>query len=79
MPRGLMRQAYIEAPRGKFAIRRVPIQVPGPDQALLRVTVATICSRTDLGTIDGFHPPHGSAAAGMLPHDLRIELGKFRA
>lgn len=70
-----MRRAYIDAPAGTFAIRTVPVPKPRPTEALIRITVATVCSRTDLGTIDGLHPPHGSAVHGMLPHDLRVQLG----
>jgi L-iditol 2-dehydrogenase len=72
----MMRQAFIDAPGSEFVVRQMPIPCPGPAEALIRVTVATICSRTDLGAIDGLHPPHGSAAAGMLPHDLRLQLGR---
>lgn len=71
----LMRRAFIDAPGSDFTIRRLPIPQPKPHEALLRITVSTVCALTDLGTIDGYHPPHGSAAHGMLPHDLRIQLG----
>ena len=69
-----MKAAFIDAPGGKFNIREIDIPKPDSREALLRITVATVCSQTDLGTIDGFHPPHASGANGMLPHDLRIQL-----
>lgn len=74
--RRVMRQAIIDGPGKDFVIREVPVPQPGPVETLLRITVSTVCSRTDLGTIDGYHPPHGSAVMGMLPHDLRIQLGR---
>jgi D-xylose 1-dehydrogenase (NADP+, D-xylono-1,5-lactone-forming) len=69
-----VRQAYLPAPGEPLAVRDVPIPRPAADEVLVRVSVATVCARTDLAIIAGSHPPHDCALSGMLPHDLRIHL-----
>jgi L-iditol 2-dehydrogenase len=71
-----MQQAFVAAPNQPVAIRTVLVPDPGPAEALIRVHVATVCAMTDLNTVRGDHPPHGSAVRGMLPHDLRRQLGR---
>jgi len=70
----LMKQAYLSAPGNELAIREIPIPRPSADEVLVKINVATVCARTDLAIMAGLHPPHDSAVAGMLPHELRLHL-----
>ena len=69
-----MKSVIVEAPGAPLTVQSVPTPEPVEGELLLRLSVATICALTDLGTLDGWHPPHKSAIDGMLPHDLRIHL-----
>lgn len=71
-----MRQAFVAAPDHPIGLRSVPVPEPGAGEVLVRIRVATVCAMTDLNTIRGHHPPHGAAVRGMLPHDLRQQLGR---
>lgn len=73
-----MRQAYLPRPGAPLGLRQIDPPRPGAREALVRITVATVCAQTDLGIIDGSHPPHDCAIVGMLPHDLRVHLNGRR-
>lgn len=70
-----MRRAYIPFPGQRLALHDDPMPTPGVGEAVIRMSVATICAGTDLAIIDGLHPPHDAASDGMLPHELRGLLG----
>jgi 2-desacetyl-2-hydroxyethyl bacteriochlorophyllide A dehydrogenase len=76
VPSGLMKQVFLAKPGDELAIREIPIPRPATREVLIKISVATVCAQTDLAIIAGLHPPHDSAVAGMLPHDLRIHLGR---
>jgi D-xylose 1-dehydrogenase (NADP+, D-xylono-1,5-lactone-forming) len=70
-----VRRAYLPGPGQRLELHDVPVPEPGPGEVLVRLSVATVCSQTDLGIIAGAHPPHDCALAGMLPHELRAFRG----
>lgn len=72
----LMTQAYLPEAGARVHFRQVPVPTPGRWDVLVRINVATMCALTDLGIIAGLHPPHHAGAAGMLPHDMRVHLGR---
>jgi 2-desacetyl-2-hydroxyethyl bacteriochlorophyllide A dehydrogenase len=75
-PNRSMKQAFLPE-RGKaLAVQDVPIPMPTEGEVLLRTSVATVCARTDLNIMAGIHPPHVAGIGGMLPHDLRVRLGR---
>ncbi|MCH8167684.1 MAG: alcohol dehydrogenase catalytic domain-containing protein, partial [Proteobacteria bacterium] len=49
------RAAVYDAPNTPFAIRRYPVRDAGPDEVLVRVTMATIC-RSDIHSYQGHRP-----------------------
>lgn len=76
--RRLMRSAVLPGPGEDLTIDEIQVPEPAESQVLLRVSVATVCARTDLNIMAGVHPPHDSGVQGMLPHDLRVHLASDR-
>jgi alcohol dehydrogenase len=62
--------------RGKndIAIERVPIPIPGPGEAVIRVTLTTICG-TDLHILKGEYPVKPGLVIGHEPVGVIHELG----
>lgn len=73
-----MKQAFLSRPGERLAFREVPIPRPAAADVLIKISVSTICTMTDLQIMAGLHPPHDSAVEGMLPHDLRLSLNRQR-
>ncbi len=68
-----MKQVVLHAVGGGFEVREVPIPKPGPEQLLVKMEAATVCKQTDLNSLKGLHPPHGTVKGDHFayPHDLR--------
>ena len=62
--------AFVVDAGGGASLREVPLPVPGYDEALVRVTTASICA-TDLKILDGRLPV---APGRILGHEL---VGEF--
>lgn len=60
------RAAVYDAPNQPFAIRRYPLREVRPDEALVRVTMATIC-RSDIHSYQGQRP---NPCPGILGHEI---------
>jgi threonine dehydrogenase-like Zn-dependent dehydrogenase len=60
-----MRAAVFEQ-KGKISIREVPKPVPGPGEALIRVTLTTICG-TDIHILRGEYPVKNGLVIGHEP------------
>jgi alcohol dehydrogenase len=60
-----MRAAVFEQ-KGKISIREVPRPVPGPGEALIRVTLTTICG-TDVHILRGEYPVKNGLVVGHEP------------
>jgi threonine dehydrogenase-like Zn-dependent dehydrogenase len=59
-------QAAVFVEKGKIQLREVPKPVPGPGQALLRVTLTTICG-TDVHILKGEYPVKPGLIVGHEP------------
>jgi threonine dehydrogenase-like Zn-dependent dehydrogenase len=68
-----MRAAVFEG-RGKVSIREVPRPVPGIGEALVRVTLTTICG-TDVHILKGEYPVRQGLIVGHEPVGVIEELG----
>jgi alcohol dehydrogenase len=68
-----MRAAVFER-QGKIAIREVPKPTPGPGQALVRVTLTTICG-TDVHILRGEYPVKSGLIVGHEPVGVVEALG----
>lgn len=60
------RAAVYDAPNAPFAIREFPVRDVKPDEALVRVTMATIC-RSDIHSYHGHRP---NPCPGILGHEI---------
>lgn len=68
-----MRAAVFEQ-RGKISIREVPRPSPGPGEALIRVTLTTICG-TDVHILRGEYPVKNGLVVGHEPVGVVEEVG----
>ena len=59
-------QAAVFVEKGKIELREVPKQVPGPGQALMKVTLTTICG-TDVHILKGEYPVKPGLIVGHEP------------
>ncbi len=59
-------QAAVFVEKGKIELREVPKPVPGPGQALMRVTLTTICG-TDVHILKGEYPVKPGLTVGHEP------------
>jgi hypothetical protein len=69
------RAAVYEAPLGPFLIREYPVRPARPDEALVRVTMSTIC-RSDIHILRGPAAEPGPGHPG--PRDHRRDRGARR-
>jgi putative phosphonate catabolism associated alcohol dehydrogenase len=60
------RAAVYDAPNTPFAIRSYPVRDVNPDEALVRITMATIC-RSDIHSYHGHRP---NPCPGILGHEI---------
>ena len=72
-PSSTMRAAVFSAP-GQLAIREVPRPVAGPGDAIIRVTLTTICG-TDVHILKGEYPVRPGLVVGHEPVGVIAELG----
>ncbi len=68
-----MRAAVFQG-KGKIGLREVPRPVPGVGQALIKVTLTTICG-TDVHIIKGEYPVRDGLVVGHEPVGVIEELG----
>jgi alcohol dehydrogenase len=68
-----MRAAVLHAP-GDLRVEQVPRPVPGPGEALVRVTMTTICG-TDVHILKGEYPVRPGLVIGHEPVGVIEELG----
>jgi alcohol dehydrogenase len=68
-----MRAAVFEQ-KGKISIREVPRPSPGPGEALIRVTLTTICG-TDVHILRGEYPVKNGLVVGHEPVGVVEEVG----
>ena len=68
-----MRAAVFEQ-KGKISIREVPKPVPGPGEALIRVTLTTICG-TDIHILRGEYPVKNGLVIGHEPVGVVESVG----
>jgi alcohol dehydrogenase len=68
-----MRAAVFEQ-KGKISIREVPRPSPGPGEALIRVTLTTICG-TDIHILRGEYPVKSGLVIGHEPVGVVEEVG----
>jgi alcohol dehydrogenase len=68
-----MRAAVLHAP-GDLRVERVPRPIPGPGEALVRVTMTTICG-TDVHILKGEYPVRPGLVIGHEPVGVIEELG----
>jgi alcohol dehydrogenase len=68
-----MRAAVFER-QGKISIREIPKPVPGPGEALIRVTLTTICG-TDVHILRGEYPVKEGLVVGHEPVGVVESLG----
>jgi alcohol dehydrogenase len=68
-----MRAAVFQG-RNKIGIREVPMPEPGPGQALLRVTLTTICG-TDVHILNGEYPVREGLVVGHEPVGVIESVG----
>lgn len=68
-----MRAAVFEQ-KGKIRIREVPKPTPGPGEALIRVTLTTICG-TDVHILRGEYPVKGGLIVGHEPVGVVDSIG----
>jgi threonine dehydrogenase-like Zn-dependent dehydrogenase len=68
-----MRAAVFVAP-GKLELREVPRPVAGPGEAIVRVTLTTICG-TDVHILKGEYPVRSGLVVGHEPVGVVAELG----
>jgi threonine dehydrogenase-like Zn-dependent dehydrogenase len=68
-----MRAAVFHAP-GDIRVDRVPRPVPGPGEAVIRVTLTTICG-TDVHILKGEYPVRPGLVVGHEPVGVISELG----
>lgn len=66
--------ATVFAGPGKIELREVPRPVAGPDEAILRVTLTTICG-TDVHILRGEYPVRSGLVIGHEPVGVIVELG----
>src|SRR4029078_12621805 len=69
-----MRAAVFEG-KGKIGLREVPRPVPGVGEALIRVTLTTICG-TDVHILKGEYPVRPGLTVGHEPVGVIEELGE---
>ncbi len=67
-------RAHVFQGVGRSSIERLPIPVPGPGEALVRVTLTTICG-TDLHIVRGEYPVKPGLIIGHEPVGVIAELG----
>jgi len=72
-PGATMRAAVFVAP-GKLEVRDVPRPTPGPGDAVIRVTLTTICG-TDVHILRGEYPVRPGLVIGHEPVGVITELG----
>ena len=72
-PAATMRAAVFHAP-GDISIEEVPRPTPGPGEALIRVTLTTICG-TDVHILKGEYPVQPGLIVGHEPVGVIEELG----
>ena len=73
MPR-MSRAAVCEAPNAPFVVREYPLRPVRPEEALVRITMSTIC-RSDIHSYEGRRP---NPFPGILGHEIVgaiVELG----
>src|SRR6187455_3804728 len=68
-----MRAAVFQG-KGKIGLREVPRPVPGVGEALIRVTLTTICG-TDVHILKGEYPVRPGLVVGHEPVGVIEELG----
>ncbi len=67
-------QAAVFLGKGKISLREVPRPTPGPGEALLKVTLTTICG-TDVHILRGEYPVKEGLTVGHEPVGVIEELG----
>src|SRR6188768_423998 len=67
-------QAAVFVEKGKIQLREVPKPRPGPGEALLRVTLTTICG-TDVHILKGEYPVKQGLIVGHEPVGVIEQLG----
>jgi alcohol dehydrogenase len=67
-------QAAVFVEKGKVQLREVPRPVPGPGQALMKITLTTICG-TDVHILKGEYPVKPGLIVGHEPVGRIEELG----
>lgn len=72
-PTSLMKALVFRGPN-QIAVERVPIPKPGPGEAVIRVTLTTICG-TDLHILKGEYPVKPGLVIGHEPVGIIHELG----
>ena len=68
-------QAAVFVEKGKIQLREVPKPVPGPGQALMKVTLTTICG-TDVHILKGEYPVKPGLIVGHEPVGRIEALGQ---
>ena len=71
-----MRALVFRGPN-QIAIERVPIPRPGPGEAVIRVTLTTICG-TDLHIVKGEYPVKAGLVIGHEPVGVRVRGWRAR-
>ena len=70
----MMMQAAIFLEKGRVALREVPRPVAGPGEAVVRVTLTTICG-TDVHILRGEYPVRPGLVVGHEPVGVVEEVG----